>query len=181
LGVTIFYLMIPADIYSQNDMVSKCNMEVVDTTRGNRKISLVIYYPSEIKGDRATLSTKREGIKFPVIVFGHGYLMKVEAYENLCNAIVPMGYIMVFPDTETGIFPSHADLGHDMSFALEQLKKEGSNPASLFYLKTGEKSCFMGHSMGGGSAILAAKNDLAGNSLVLLAPYDTKPSAIEAA
>ena len=181
LLLMLLYLLIPADIYSQNYMVSKSLMEFVDTTRENRKIPLVIYYPSDIEVDGTPMSTPEEIKKFPVIAFGHGYLMNVKAYENLCNAIVPLGYIMVFPDTETGIFPSHLDLGLDMSFTLEQMKKEGTNPSSIFYLKTGEKSCLMGHSMGGGSAILGALNVSPENSIVLLAPFDTKPSAIEAA
>ena len=181
LPFILLCLMIRVDIYSQNYMVAKCLMEFADSTRGNRKIPLVIYYPSDTVINGTQGLTDRKEIKFPVIAFGHGYLMNVKAYENLCNAIVPLGYIMVFPDTETGIFPTHQDLGLDMSFALEQLKKEGVNPSSIFYLKIGAKTCLMGHSMGGGSAILAAMNGSQGNSIVLLAPYDTKPSAVEAA
>jgi hypothetical protein len=181
LFLVLMYVVLPADIYSQNYMVAKSLMEFVDTNRENRKIPLVIYYPSESEVNGTPLSTPGARKKFPVIAFGHGYLINVKAYENLSKAIVPFGYIMVFPDTETGIFPSHLDLGLDMSFALEQMKKEGANPASIFYSKTGEKSCLMGHSMGGGSAILGARNSSPGNSIVLLAPFDTKPSAIEAA
>jgi alpha-beta hydrolase superfamily lysophospholipase len=42
-------------------------------------------------------------------------------------------------------------------------------------------NCAMGHSMGGGSAVLAASYDSTITTLAVLAPADTRPSAVEAA
>jgi hypothetical protein len=95
--------------------------------------------------------------------------------------IVPKGYIMIFPASESGLFPSHKTLARDMIFALDEIIKLGSDRSFQLYGRVDTMKCLMGHSMGGGSLFLAAgmRDDI--QTAIALAPYDTRPSAIEAA
>jgi predicted dienelactone hydrolase len=151
-----------------------------DTQRGNREIRVEIYYPVRIEN---TGSDKDDGCagKFPVICFAHGYVMSPDSYGYILEALVPEGYIVVFPYSETGMFPSHLDLSKDLAFVLEETAKLGLEAGSPLYGITGDSSCLMGHSMGGG-ALFAAANLYEGTlAVVALAPMNSKPSAIQAA
>ena len=64
--------------------------------RLDRNIETKIYYPATIVDD----SIRRRQGQFPVIVFGHGFIMDWSAYQNLWEEFVPNGYIMAFPTTE---------------------------------------------------------------------------------
>ena len=107
--------------------------------------------------------------------------MTWDAYQNIWDAIVPEGFIIAFPKTETGFVPSHAELGKDIAFVISELSALGQNNSSLFYNRIDSMNCVMGHSMGGGSAFLAAQFSPSVKSLVTLAPAETNPSAIQAA
>jgi len=115
------------------------------------------------------------------VVFGHGYQLPARIYENIVNALNTEGFIVAFPLTERGLFPSHLALGKDIAFVAAQLKKEGTSPESPLYGKVGEKCCYMGHSMGGGSAVLGAASGPPPDAIALLAPLETRPSAVAAA
>ena len=67
-----------------------------DPVRLDRQIETKIYYPTAIIED-TTLTAQGQ---FPVIIFGHGFLMDWNSYQNLWEEFVPNGYIMVFPTTE---------------------------------------------------------------------------------
>lgn len=149
----------------------------IDANRANRNITTEIYYPSASAGENVAISS---GL-FPVIVFGHGFAMTWSAYEVEWNAIVPNGYIMIFPTTETSISPSHEDFGKDIAFLVEAMKAEGINSTSLFYGAVAATSAVMGHSMGGGSAFLAVQYDSAITALATFAAAVTTPSSITAA
>src|SRR5690242_11677621 len=84
----------------------------VDSSRGNRNIPAEIWYPAAVSGTNVPLDT---GV-FPLLVFGHGFVMDVTAYENFRDRLVPERYILVFPSTETGFAPSHSDFGEDLAF-----------------------------------------------------------------
>ena len=151
-----------------------------DAARGNRKTSVEIYYP-EVSGDSCSENNNGLNIRFPVICFAHGYVMSPDEYGNIRDMIVPEGFIVVFPYSETGMFPSHQALSEDLAFVLAETEKMGMAAGSPLYGIIDTISCLMGHSMGGG-ALFAAANLLAGtDAIVALAPMNTKPSAIQAA
>ena len=79
------------------------------------------------------------------------------------------------------MFPSHSEFGLDLVFAIKHIMTENDDSASIFYHRLNSKSCLMGHSMGGGSAILGAEHYNAVTSLAVLSPLDTRPSSAEAA
>ena len=118
---------------------------------------------------------------FPVIVFGHGFLISWEAYENLWISLVSEGYILCFPTTEMGFTPDHQLFADDLKFVSSQMQIESQISSSIFFNSVLPKTGIMGHSMGGGSSFLAALNNPNINTLINFAAVETSPSAILAA
>ncbi len=149
----------------------------VDPARGNRQIQTELYYPADEAGDNVPVAAGT----FPVITFGHGFLMVWSAYGYFWDAFAPRGYILAFPRTEGGIFPSHEEFGRDLAFLVDELQAEGNDTSSPFYNHVAPTSCVMGHSMGGGASVLAASYNPGITALANLAAAETSPSAIAAA
>lgn len=142
-----------------------------------RQIQCEVYYPSSSTG----VLTPIINDSFPVIVFGHGFVMTWDAYQNIWERLVPEGYIMVFPRTEGSLSPSHTDFGLDLAIVEQRMQLENSLVSSFFYNHIKSRSAIMGHSMGGGSTILAAQSNSNIKTIVCLAPAETSPSAINVA
>lgn len=180
LITVVAYLLLPiAYLTAQPFQVGHITLTFTDPTRNNRSIPCEIYYPADAAGDNMPLAA--QGGAFPVISFGHGFVMTWEAYQNIWEAVVPEGFILVFPKTETGFSPSHQDFGLDLAFAIAQVRGLGQDASSLFFNRTANTSCVMGHSMGGGASFLAAESDTSITALANLAPAETSVSAIQAA
>ena len=163
--------------YTQPFQVGHKQQTFIDSSRANRNITTEIYYPSNYAGNNVPVATGQ----FPVIVFGHGFVMTWSVYNVEWNAIVPNGYIMVFPTTETTFSPSHTDFGKDIAFLVGAMKAEGINSTSTFFGSVALTSAVMGHSMGGGSAFLAVQYDSTITALATLASAVTNPSSVIAA
>lgn len=149
----------------------------VDPSRGNRQVQTELYYPADTAGDNVPVAAGA----YPVVTFGHGFLMAWSAYSYLWTSLVPQGYILAFARTEGGAFPSHEQFGRDLAFLVDQLRSEGANASSPFYQHVGPTACVMGHSMGGGASVLAASYNTGITALANLAAAETTPSAIGAA
>lgn len=151
-----------------------------DPDRGNRDIQTEIYYPATSNGDNTPVASGQ----FPVIVFGHGFVMAWDAYENLWTEFVARGYIMVFPRTEGNAFSTdHQQFGWDLQFLVTELQNEGSNSGSPIFNAVHNNTALMGHSMGGGASFLAADSlCVNGNSnlktLVGLAPAESSSNGV---
>ena len=127
-----FYLVIIVfpSLISAQYQVGHYNITFEDPRRANRNIDTEIYYPATISGD-STLTAIGE---FPVIIFGHGFVMTWDAYQNLWEEFVPKGYIMVFPKTEGSLFSTnHQEFGWDLQFLVTKIQDEGQNIASPIY------------------------------------------------
>lgn len=143
-----------------------------------RQIQTEIYYPAATTGDNVPVL----GGNYPVIVFGHGFVMVWSAYQNIWEALVAQGYIVAFPRTEGSISPSHGDFGLDLAYVAEAIQTRGTSDASFFfYQKTAPTTAIMGHSMGGGAALLASQNNSNITAMAVLAAAETNPSAVAAA
>ena len=140
-----------------------------------RQIQSEVYYPGTTSGEDVPVETG----SFPVVVFGHGFVMAWDAYENVWEALVLEGYIVVFPRTEGGLSPSHLDFGMDLSVCENKMQLEGSNSGSLFFNHVENSTAIIGHSMGGGATVLGAASSAAVKTIVGLAPAETNPSAID--
>lgn len=174
--------------YAQNLAIGHSTITYNDPSRSGgfgsgggtgRQIQTEIYYPSTAAGENVPVADGQ----WPIIVFGHGFAMNWDAYSNIWNYLVPYGYIMAFPRTEGSLFPapSHGDFGLDIALVGLKLAESGQNPNSIFFDKISDYSCAMGHSMGGGAAVLAASQSSVFDCYLGLAPAETNPSAITAA
>ena len=150
-----------------------------DPARGNRTIPVEIYYPADASGDNAAIASA--GGVFPVLSFGHGFVMGWDAYDNLWTALVPKGYIMAFPKTESGITPSPATFAADLAFVIKRFNELNADNTSVFHQRVSTFNAVMGHSMGGGAAVLAIAGNPQITALAVLAAAETNPSAIAAA
>ncbi|HQX03011.1 MAG TPA: T9SS type A sorting domain-containing protein [Flavobacterium sp.] len=167
-------------ISAQSFEIGRTTITFIDASRGNRSIASEIYYPANSAGINVpVVSTTSKS--FPVLSFGHGFLMSWDAYQNIWEALVPQGYIMIFPKTEGGASPSHLEFGKDLAFVISQMALLNLNSSSLFYNRVSEKSSVMGHSMGGGAAFLAVQFSNEIDAILTLAAAETNPSAIAAA
>jgi pimeloyl-ACP methyl ester carboxylesterase len=180
LAILFFFGLIcffTTNLMGQNFKIGHTEIKFVDENRNNRQIKTDIYFPVISENSNDGDFTEN----FPVVCFGHGFVMSAKSYKNVWKALVPKGYIFAIPKKERGIAPSHLDLALDLVFVLNEFRKLNSDSASFFFQKIHSKNVVMGHSMGGGSAVLAAQNKNAVHALVNLAAYETTPSAIAAA
>jgi len=155
--------------------VGHTTVTFVDPSRNNRQIATEIYYPATSAGNNTPIA---EGV-FPLITFGHGFVMVWSAYQNFWDALVPEGYILAFPKTESGFLPSHAEFGEDLKFLITKIRSSGAG-TSVPPSSVGTTSAIMGHSMGGGSSFLAAKNNSSITTMVSFSAANTTPSSITA-
>ena len=175
-AILLSFFFYSTTLFSQPFLVGHKQQTFVDASRGNRNITSEIYYPANVAGNNVALATGQ----FPVLVFGHGFVMSWSSYDNLWNGIVPNGYIMVFPTTETSFAPSHLDFGKDIAFLVGAMKNENLNSSSAFYNSVAPTSAVMGHSMGGGAAFLAVQFDSSITAIATLAAAVTNPSSTTA-
>ena len=176
----LILLFLAFGMSAQSFEIGRTTITFIDASRGNRSIASEIYYPANSAGINVpVVSSTSES--FPVLSFGHGFLMSWDAYQNIWEALVPQGYIMIFPKTEGGASPSHLEFGKDLSFVIGQMALLNLNSSSIFYNRISDKSALMGHSMGGGAAFLAVQFSNEIDAILTLAAAETNPSAITAA
>lgn len=176
----LIFLFSTFGLSAQSFEIGRTTITFIDASRGNRSIASEIYYPANSAGINVpVVSTTSES--FPVLSFGHGFLMSWDAYQNIWEALVPQGYIMIFPKTEGGASPSHLEFGKDLAFVISQMALLNLNSSSIFYNRVSDKSALMGHSMGGGAAFLAVQFSNEIDAILTLAAAETNPSAIAAA
>ena len=178
-------LIIPSSILSaQNFAVGHTTVTFNDPNRTGgfgsgggtgRQIQTEVYYPANSAGT----NTSPVADSFPVIVFGHGFMMVWSAYQNIWEHLVPKGYVLVFPRTEG--LPSHDEFALDPALCVTAMQGLNADPASLFYQPLTHKTAIMGHSLGGGATMLAAQTNANIETIIGLAPAETSPSAITAA
>jgi pimeloyl-ACP methyl ester carboxylesterase len=173
--ILVGLLIFSADILAQSFDVGHTSITFYDSSR-NRNIETEIYYPADNPGENVPIASGN----FPVIVFGHGFLMSWESYENFWTELVPNGFVICFPTTEMTLTPSHENFGLDLKFAATQMQNENNDNSSLFFNSLAPKTGLLGHSMGGGASFLAAENNSIISTLVTFAAAETNPSAISA-
>lgn len=160
--------------------VGHVSMVLHDEYRSNRQVTMEAYYPV-----CDTVQTGNEGqeqgIKFPVICFAHGYQHPGDQYGNLTRLLVPEGYIMLCLTRSEGLLPSHRNYAADIRFLADAASGLGNDSLSSLYGLVDTLLCLMGHSMGAGAMFHAAADNSAIDAVIALTPFDTRPSAIEAA
>jgi pimeloyl-ACP methyl ester carboxylesterase len=177
MKTTIYFLLafLFLDFNLSAQQIGHTSFTFIDSTRSNRQITAEIYYPATSAGNNTPIAA---GV-FPLIAFGHGFVMDYTAYQNYWETLVPEGYIMAFPTTEGSFSPSHADFGKDLAFLITKMQGSGAG-VNIPVASVGSTSAIMGHSMGGGSSFLAAENNQAITTMVSFAAANTNPSSIAA-
>ncbi len=159
--------------------------------------SALLFYPAaaesggtvEAPVDDAPIAT--DGAPFAGVVFGHGFAQEPSRYAGLLAHMASWGYILVAPESHTGLVVDHAAYAADFSAALGWLEQVGDaapddpapdDPAhaGLGSAVDGTRLGVAGHSMGGGAALLAAAADPRVSAWIVLAPAETSPSAVAA-
>ena len=149
-----------------------------DSTRNNRPVLTEIYYPAETVGDNVPLAAGQ----FPVIQFGHGFVMAWSAYQSLWRHWFRRGFVVCLPRTEGSFSPNHTEFARDLAFLCSAMEAEKVLPTSLFFGHVQSRYGIMGHSMGGGCSVLAPQyNPDLIKCVATFAPANTNPSAIAAA
>lgn len=144
-----------------------------DPERAGRTVSALVRYPRQ--AGTAT-APPIAGCDFPVLAIGHGFTIPADRYRFLVDGLVPGGVILVLPTTESGLSPDHGAFAADLAFVTRALAADVA-----FAEAAGPLRGVVGHSMGGGAAVLAAASDPGLGLLVGLAPAETNPSAAAAA
>lgn len=144
-----------------------------------RQIQTEIYYPATTAGSNVAVASG----SFPVVVIGHGFVMDWNSYDNIYSSLSKRGYIVALPRTEGNFSPNHSDFGLDIALVGNKvLQLNATNTlAPVFTGKVDQKLALAGHSMGGGSSFLAAKNNSSVTCLFNFAAAQTNPASSQAA
>jgi predicted dienelactone hydrolase len=159
--------------------VGTADVTYADPDRNDRPIPVDLYYPAASPGPGQPPATPPPG-GFPAVAFGHGYLMPASVYAWLGQRLAADGFVVAMPRTGGELFPSHATFALDLAFVGRHLRALGDDTSSPFFERMSGLACVMGHSMGGGSSLLAAAGDPTVSAVANLAAAETDPSAIAA-
>ena len=119
------------------------------------------------------------GRGLPAIALGHGWLQPAIRYADTMRYLASWGFVVAAPDTQKGPIPSYGALSRDLSATLRLLAtgRLGNGRVRVDDSKLG----VLGHSIGGGAAVLAAAADPSIGAVVTVTAAATHPSALEAA
>lgn len=177
-SVFSFFLVIIG--YAQPYEVGTADYTFFDSER-NRNIPALIYYPSNVAGSNTPVASSQFG--FPVVSFGHGFVIEPSAYSWLGEVLAAEGYILVLPATEGQLLPApdHLNFGRDIRFCAEEIVRLGELSGNPLSGKVLPRYAMMGHSMGGGATYLGASESAEVATTITFAAADTDPSSIAAA
>ncbi len=165
---------------AQTYSVGQRSITFIDEQRANRSIPADVYYPADASGTNVAVASGV--VKFPVVVFGHGFVIGTSSYKWLADSLVKYGYIIAFPSTESGFSPDHLAFAKDLSVVAGKMIAFNDDNTSFLFSRVTPRSAVAGHSMGGGSSFLAAAlQNPSVNALFNFAAAETNPSAIAAA
>ncbi len=177
-GIWLILLLLSSTIaMAQFPGIGHSTMTFNDPARPGRLVTTEVYYPALTNGDEVPVAT---GPKFPFVIVSHGFLMTFDAYANIWEELVPLGYIVVLPTTAGELLPDHEQYARDIAFLSNNFSKLSKFPSSLFYNRIRNKCAAMGHSMGGGATLLAASYPNKITTTITFAAAETSPSAIAA-
>lgn len=178
--LTVCTVWLVSFVVAQPFSVGRRTITFTDEQRSNRQISTELYYPASTNGSNVPVLPGTD--KYPVVVFGHGFVIPTSAYVWLGDSLARQGFIVAMPNTEGSFLPSHGNFGRDLSVVASKLILADNDPASPFFQRVLNKAAVGGHSMGGGASFLAAGSGNADiRALFNFAAAETNPSATNAA
>lgn len=119
------------------------------------------------------------GRGLPVVGLSHGWLQSAGRYADTMRYLASWGVVVVAPDTQRGPVPSHGEMAQDLVRAMRVVVdgRVGNGRVRA----DGDKLGVLGHSIGGGAAVLAAAAETSIKAVVTVTAAATRPSAVEAA
>lgn len=118
---------------------------------------------------------------YPVIAFGHGFVTPVAQYASTARHLASWGFVVLLPQTQGSIAPSHSAFADDLVSSLNWMASQNSLVTSPWLGAIAiDRRGVMGHSMGGGCALLAADRDSSIRAVVPLSAAETNPSSTAA-
>lgn len=119
------------------------------------------------------------GRGFPVVGLCHGWLQAAGRYADTMRYLASWGLVVVAPDTQRGPIPSHGAMAQDLIRSLHQVADGRLGNGRV--RTNGDRFGVLGHSIGGGAAVLAAATERSIAAVVTVTAAATRPSAVEAA
>lgn len=171
----LLFLLSTITLVGQTYPIGQFSLFMEDPDRQDRLVTAEMYYPAVAEGPNQMLA---DGL-FPMIVFGHGFLMPETSYANVKEHFVDKGYIVMFVTTEGGLTPDHEEYAKDLVYMTDYIVEQTENPQSFLNGHFIPKVGLVGHSMGGGAAVLASDLSINFTTYIGLAPAETDPSAID--
>ncbi|QIG40572.1 alpha/beta hydrolase [Microbacterium sp. 4R-513] len=135
----------------------------VDVSQDGRRFSALLVQP-----------TGSAPGAYPVVAFGHGFTQSPSRYGSTLKSIASRGYVVIAPASATGLFPDHSSFAEDLWSAVMWAHRTQPNAHPTL-------DAVLGHSMGGGAAVLAASRHPEIETIATLAAAETRPSAVAAA
>ncbi len=152
----------------------------VTVTRPNgTSFTATLHYPATAAGVNTPFDPS--GGPYPVVSFGHGFVQPVTQYQSTLGHLATHGYFVIASQSQGSLFPVHASFAADMRSCVDWMILQGAPGGAYPGSVASDRVAFSGHSMGGGCAILAAKDDPRERAVVTMAAADTNPSSIAAA
>ena len=118
---------------------------------------------------------------YPIIAFGHGFLTPVSQYASTGAHLASWGFVVLLPQTQGSLFPSHSAFADDLVSALDWMGGQAGAAGSPWSGAVDpSRRGVMGHSMGGGCALVAADRDPSIRVAVPFSAAETNPSSTNA-
>jgi predicted dienelactone hydrolase len=131
--------------------------------------------------DKEGVPAARIAYPVPAISFGHAYLVSPDMYKSTMENLASNGYVVIASRSGSEFFPDHAKFAQDLGCCLTFLVDQTNQPDSPWFQQIDSgRLAVLGHSMGGGAAILAAAGDARIKAVATMAAAETSPSAIDA-
>jgi predicted dienelactone hydrolase len=179
LFVVFFVFVARAQDLSEPGRFAAGFRSVTITRANNTTLTARLYYPATVAGQNANFDAS--AAPAPAITFGHGFFQAVTNYDSTLRHLATHGFVVIAPDSESGLFPSHQNFANDLRECLTYFEQQNSSPSSFLFGKINTaKFGASGHSMGGGASVLAAAADARIKALANLAAAETNPSATAA-
>lgn len=158
------------------------------TAKGAKQLMDLLARPGDaevLRGDLALVGlpglvyTPARGRGLPAVALGHGWMQPAVRYVSLMRHLASWGMVVLAPDTQRGPLASASSLAADLRTALDISVgvRLGTGDITVDDARLG----LIGHGTGGGAAVIAASTDPRVRAATLLAPAETRPSAIDAA
>ena len=140
----------------------------------------LVFYPATSASVDAPLDPSNS--PYPAVSFGHGLMALPILYSDTMRHLAGHGYIVIA--TMSGLELSLNCTGYaaDMNLCLEFIVERNDLPGSFLYQGVDTDALGLsGHSLGGGSALVAASLNRRVKALAVLTPSLAFPSPVEAA